>query len=71
MSYQALFKVYGDDKYYANTVRFATAEEADQHGRSKQAAWTLCEAYRVETSDDPVNYVWDPTASRGLRPVSW
>ena len=58
MSYKPEFKVYGDDKFYANAVVFATKEEAEGNASAKYRAWTMAEAYRVVESDEPVNYRW-------------
>jgi hypothetical protein len=45
-----------DPKWYGNSVRFATREEANSAGLNKLMAWTACEDFRVIESSDPANY---------------
>lgn len=41
-----------------NTLRFATSEEAEEYAKDLEWRWTSVREYRVEPTQDPVNYVW-------------
>jgi hypothetical protein len=45
-------------KWYSNSVRFATAPEAEAAGHDLAGRWTLVQEWRVAESDEPVNYIW-------------
>jgi hypothetical protein len=63
MSYRPM--VYVGGGWAGNGLRFATEEEARASACDLYSRWTLCEDYRADPSDDPVNYVWD----NGLKEV--
>ena len=54
MSYRPM--VYVQREWAGNGLRFATYQEAEQSARDLMGRWTLVEDYRVDDSDDPVNY---------------
>ena len=54
MSYRPMVYVQGE--WAGNGLRFATYQEAEQSARDLMGRWTLVEDYRVDDSDDPVNY---------------
>lgn len=54
MSYRPMVFVHGE--WAGNALRFASRDEADTHAYLLCNRWTLCEAFRVDESDDPVNY---------------
>lgn len=58
MSFQYVIKVYGEEPYYPNGVRFATEGEAKKAGANKLWNWTMAEDFKVVQSEDPVNYRW-------------
>lgn len=59
MSYRPMVSTGG--AFAGNGLRFATREEAEASARDLYSRWTLCVDYRVDESDDPVNYAWDQT----------
>ena len=54
MSYRPM--VYVQREWAGNGLRFATQEEAERSAADLAARWFLVEDYRVDESDDPVNY---------------
>lgn len=48
----------GDPKFYGNSLRFATKEEAVANVRDLMMRWTSVIETRVIETDDPVNYRW-------------
>ena len=58
MSWMYEIKVYGDPKFYRNSVVFATKEEAEKAGYNKFFNWFSADEYRVVEVDEPVNYKW-------------
>lgn len=54
MSYRPM--VYVHREWAGNGLRFATQEEAEQSASDLAARWFLVEDFRVEESEDPVNY---------------
>lgn len=54
MSYRPMVYVHGE--WAGNGLRFATQEEAERSAADLAARWFLVEDYRVDESDDPVNY---------------
>jgi hypothetical protein len=56
MSYRPMVKVHGE--WAGNALRFATREEADASALHLFQRWTLCQDYRADESDEPVNYAW-------------
>ena len=54
MSYRPM--VYVQRGWAGNGLRFATPEEAEQSAADLAARWFLVEDYRVDESEDPVNY---------------
>lgn len=63
-SWRPVVKVYGDDKWHGNALRFATQEEAMANARDLHGRWMATIDYAAQTSDDPPNYRWD--AEKGL-----
>ena len=56
MSWKPEVQTGNDEKWYDNSVRFATKEEAEASARDLMNRWLLVVAYRAVESDDPVNY---------------
>lgn len=54
VSYRPMFFV---NEWVGNGQRFATREEAEASASARFWAWTVPTAYRVDESDEPVNYV--------------
>lgn len=54
MSYRPMVYVQGE--WAGNGLRFATKEEAETSAYLLANRWTLVESFRVDESDDPVNY---------------
>lgn len=54
-------------KWYGNSLRFATREEAEKDVRALAGRWTLVVGTRVVESTDPVTYRWDDAL--GLLPI--
>ncbi len=54
MSYRPM--VYVHREWAGNGLRFATQEEAERSAADLAARWFLVEDFRVDESDDPVNY---------------
>ena len=55
-SWKPEVKTCNDDKWYDNSVRFATKEEAEASARDLMNRWLLVTECRAVESDDPVNY---------------
>lgn len=55
-SWKPEVKTRNDDKWYDNSVRFATKEEAEASARDLMNRWLLVTECRAAESDDPVNY---------------
>jgi len=53
-------------KFYGNSVRFATREEAEANVANLASRWFLVRETRVVEATDPVNYQW---VSGNLVPV--
>jgi len=68
MSFKYEIKVSGDEKWYSNSVVFATANEANEAGKDKYMCWSLAEAYRVVETDETPNYLWGGVAE-GVVPL--
>ena len=45
-----------DEKWYDNSLRFATKEEAELSAKDLMARWLLVVDCRATESEDPVNY---------------
>jgi hypothetical protein len=60
-SWKPEVQVVGDEKWYDNSLRFETKEEAEEYANGLFQRWTQAKAHRVSESDDPVNfkYVYD------------
>lgn len=56
MSWKPVVKVGNDEKWYDNSLRFATREEAEVSAKDLMARWLLVVDCRATESDDPVNY---------------
>lgn len=57
MSYRPMFKCQGE--WCGNEQRFASEEEARLSAADRFSRWTVPSDYRVEESEDPVNYRYD------------
>lgn len=55
-SWKPVVKVGNDPKWYDNSVRFATQEEALISARDLFNRWTMATEHSAVESDDPVNY---------------
>jgi len=58
MSFKPEVRVNHDDKWYDNSLRFATHDEADSAARDLASRWTSVRAHRVTECEDPVNRRW-------------
>ena len=56
MSFRPMVLVQGE--WSGNALRFATREEAEANAADLFHRWLLPTDYRVDESDDPVNYRW-------------
>jgi len=63
MSYRPMVYVQGE--WAGNGLRFATHKEAEDSAHNLASRWMLVESFRVDESDDEVNYAWD----NGLKEV--
>ena len=54
MSYRPM--VYVHREWAGNGLRFATHQEAEDSAHGLASRWMLVERFRVDESDDPVNY---------------
>lgn len=60
-SWKPEVKTVPDDKWYGNSLAFATEKEAAHSAKDLFMRWTLCTDHRAVESDEPVNYRidWD------------
>ena len=56
MSWKPEVRTGNDEKWYDNSLRFATREEAEISAKDLMARWLLVVDCRAVESDDPVNY---------------
>jgi hypothetical protein len=56
MSFKTMFE-FGDNEVTGNAQCFATYTEAYDSAAARFALWTVPTGYRVNKSEDPVNYV--------------
>ena len=56
MSWKPEIRTGNDEKWYDNSLRFATREEAEVSAKDLMARWLLVVDCRVTESDEPVNY---------------
>lgn len=56
MSWKPEVRTVNDEKWYDNSLRFATQEEAEASARDLMNRWMLVVACRAVESEDPVNY---------------
>jgi hypothetical protein len=54
VSYRPMVSTGGE--FAGNALRFATHEEAEQSARDLASRWMLVVDWRVDESEDPVNY---------------
>lgn len=59
MSWAPEVQTGNDQKFYGNSLRFATKEEAEISAKDLMSRWLLVVAWRVVETDDPVNYKID------------
>lgn len=57
MSWKAEVIADNSGKWAGNACRFATAEEAEDYALDLKSRWMLVRDWRIQKSDDPVNYV--------------
>lgn len=58
MSFKPMVKVIGEAGFHGNAVRFVTKEEGAAYAEDLMMRWTRVEEWRVDESDDPVNYTF-------------
>jgi hypothetical protein len=58
MSFAPQVTTGSDPKFYGNSLRFATREEAEANVANLRDRWMLVNETRVVESTDPVNYAW-------------
>ena len=70
MSWKPEVKTVPDDKWYGNSLAFATRKEAEHSAKDLFMRWTLCTDHRAVESDDPVNYRidWDSMEMVAVKP---
>jgi hypothetical protein len=56
MSFKPMIQTVGDHKFYSNNLAFATYEEAEVAAQKTFNSWILAVAWRVDESDQPVNW---------------
>ena len=56
MSFKPMIKTINDPKFYPNNLAFATREEAEVSAKDTYGRWALATEWRVDESDQPVNY---------------
>lgn len=56
MSFAPMVRTGSDPKFYGNALRFETREEAEAYAKDLMGRWLLVVEWRVDESDDPVNY---------------
>lgn len=54
-SWKPEVKTAGDDKWYGNSLAFATRKEAEWSAKELFERWTLATDHRAVESDEPVN----------------
>lgn len=55
LSYRPMFE-FNNQPDAGNAQRFATKEEAEKSAEARCMVWTMPSGWRVEKSNDPVNY---------------
>ena len=58
MSYAPEVIADNSGKFYGNSLRFATREEAKASVEDLESRWMLVRETRVVESEDPVNFAW-------------
>ena len=58
---------HGKDDWASDMLRFATSEEADNHGSELLSRWYTPDKYRVVETDDPINYRFDFDQYKAVR----
>ena len=56
MSFKPMIKTINDPNFYPNNLAFATREEAEVSAKDTYGRWALAAEWRVDESDQPVNY---------------
>lgn len=64
MSFKPMVYVQGE--WAGNALRFETNQEAYDNARDLMGRWLLVENFRVDESDDPVNYRWVDGKLQGI-----
>jgi hypothetical protein len=59
MSFKPEVQVAGESSWSGNGLRFAVEEQAKEYARDLMCRWTSVRDWRVVTSDDVVNAVWE------------
>jgi hypothetical protein len=60
MSFKPAVEVFNDPgKYHHNNLAFATHAEAERSAKDLMSRWMLVTSWRVDESDQPVNYRLD------------
>lgn len=67
MSFKPMIRIAGDSEFYSDDLAFATREEAEVAAQKTFNSWALAVAWRVDESDQPVNWQIKDGA---LEPVS-
>lgn len=47
-----------DEKFYGNSLVFATREEAEDNARDLMRRWMVVTDTRADPTEEPVNYRW-------------
>lgn len=66
-SWKPEVKVSNDGKWYGNTLRFATKEEALHNVKSLHNRWTSVREHRVIETEDPVTARWRDNRTEHLK----
>lgn len=56
MSFKPMIQTAGDPEFYPNNLAFATREEAAASAQATFTKWLLAVDWRVDESDEPVNW---------------
>lgn len=54
--------------YAANSLRFATVEEAESYAADLAGRWTLVTDWRIAPTSDPVTHLWTAAGAERIAP---
>lgn len=59
MSQKVMVRGTGEKTFVSNALRFATVQEAESYAQDLYSRWFGMDEYRIEESEEPVNYKWE------------